>query len=107
VFFSSPVDLDLMMLQAFPDAYDVAPEAPDDKLIVAVLGKSHVNEDRLGDDVLALFGDYHSKFDLKSKPATHLAALAELDDAELLAELPAVLKRLVERVRFRLSELPE
>lgn len=107
VFFSGPVDLDLMMLEAFPDAYDVTATPPGEQMIVAVLGKRHANETRLGDEVLALFGDYHSKFDLKSKPATHLSALSTLEDDELLEGLPEVLERLVERVRTQLAELPE
>lgn len=107
VFFSGPVDLDLMMLEAFPDAYDVTLAPPGEQVIVSVLGKRHVNEARLGDEVLALFGCYHSKFDLKSKPATHLAALSTLADDELLEGLPEVLERLVERVRAQLAELPE
>jgi putative ATP-dependent endonuclease of OLD family len=107
VFFSHPVDLDLMMLEAYPDAYEVDPGEPDESTIVAVLGKSHVNESRLGEYLLELFDDYHSKFDLKSKPASHLSALSALTDEELLEELPGVLGRLVERVREKLVELPE
>lgn len=107
VFFSAPVDLDLMMLDAYPGAYHVEPTSPGESTIIAVLGKSHVNEDRLGDDLLALFDDYHAKFDLKSKPATHLAALSKLTDEELLEALPDVLGRLVERVKAALAELPE
>jgi putative ATP-dependent endonuclease of OLD family len=107
VFFSHPVDLDLMMLKAYPDAYGVDQADPDEKTIVAVLGKSHQNETRLPDEVLQLFDDYHDKFDLKSKPATHLAALADLSNEELLADLPDVLKRLVEHVRTGLAGLPE
>ena len=63
--------------------------------------------DRLGDDLLDLFGDYHAKFDLASKPATHLAALSTLTDEELLKDLPDVLSRLVEQVEAKLAELPE
>lgn len=107
VFFSAPVDLDMMMLEAFRDAYDVEPSAPDDQAVVAVLGKKHVNEERLGGDVLALFDDYHAKFDLRSKPATHLTALASLDDEALNEGLPSVLNRLVVHVQTRLTELPE
>jgi putative ATP-dependent endonuclease of OLD family len=107
VFFSHPVDLDLMMLDAYPVAYGVDPVAPDESTIVAVLGKSHANEDRLRDGLLELFDDYHAKFDLKSKPATHLAALSTLTDEGLLEGLPDVLSRLVERVQEKLRELPE
>lgn len=108
VYFSHPVDLDLMMLEAFPDAYDVsADEQPEDSTVVAVLGKSHANEERLGKDVLALFGDYHAKFDLNSKPAMHLLALSTLTNEELLNDLPAMLKRMIDDLRVRLGALPE
>ncbi|MEV0182892.1 AAA family ATPase [Streptomyces sp. NPDC050625] len=107
VFFSHPVDLDLMLMAAYPDAYGVSPTEPDEATIVAVLGKSHVNEHRLPADVRALFTDYHSIFDLGSKPAAHLAALANLNDQQLQEKLPDVLARLVERVRTKLAELPE
>jgi putative ATP-dependent endonuclease of OLD family len=107
VFFSGPVDLDLMMLDAYPEAYNVASRDPDEKAIVAVLGKSHANEHHLGPGLMRLFDDYHSKFDLESKPATHLAALATLSDDSLLTYLPGVLTRLSKRVQEQLAGLPE
>ena len=108
VYFSHPVDLDLMLLEAFPNAYGAESiGAPDEKLIAAVLGKSHANEDRLSDGTLALFDDYHRLFDLKSKPASHLKAMAALTNEELLRGLPGPLTRLVEGVRARLEGLPE
>jgi putative ATP-dependent endonuclease of OLD family len=107
VFFSSPVDLDLLMLEAFPDAYGVVSAEPDEKTIVAVLGKSHSHEERLDKAVTDLFADYHAKFDLKSKPATHLGALSTLENVRLLSDLPEVLNRLVECVRTKLAGLPE
>ncbi|MCC8908871.1 ATP-dependent endonuclease [Curtobacterium sp. GD1] len=108
VYFSHPVDLDLMMLEAFPDAYGVeSVGTPDDKTIAAVLGKSHASEDRLPTHTLELFDDYHRLFDLKSKPASHLRAMAALTDEELLEDLPEVLERLVIDVRAKLGALPE
>ncbi|WIB61399.1 AAA family ATPase [Curtobacterium sp. MCLR17_007] len=108
VYFSHPVDLDLMMLEAFPDAYGVeSVGVPDDKTIAAVLGKSHASEDRLPTDTFELFDDYHRLFDLKSKPASHLRAMAALTDEELLEDLPEVLERLVDDVRTKLGALPE
>ncbi|WP_268621721.1 ATP-dependent endonuclease, partial [Escherichia coli] len=41
VFFSYPMDLDFAMLLAYPEAYNVEEEKPDDATIKAVLGKSH------------------------------------------------------------------
>jgi putative ATP-dependent endonuclease of OLD family len=107
VFFTDPLDLDLIMMSAYPSAYSVDPAKPDEKTIVAVLGKSHANEARLPDHLLNLFDDYHQKFDLGSKPATHLGALAELSNDQLLDNLPDVLNRLVEHVRENLAGLPE
>ncbi|WP_327172563.1 AAA family ATPase [Streptomyces sp. NBC_01336] len=107
VFFSYPVDLDLMLMAAYPDAYGVSPTEADETTIVAVLGKSHVNEGRLPADISALFADYHRLFDLGSKPVAHLSALADLNDQQLLRNLPDVLVRLVEQVRTKLAELPE
>jgi putative ATP-dependent endonuclease of OLD family len=107
VFFSGPVDLDLMMLAAYPEAYGIDPTKPDEDAIVAVLGKSHVHDARLPDGVLELFDDYHRRFGLGSKPAAHLTALADLSDEELLESLPEVLRRLLEHVRASLAGLPE
>lgn len=108
VYFSHPVDLDLMLVEAFPDAYGAESiGTPDEKVIAAVLGKSHANEDRLPEDTLELFDDYHRLFDLKSKPASHLKAMAALTNEELLKGLPDLLTRLVEDVQARLGALPE
>ncbi|MGO1406068.1 ATP-dependent nuclease [Agrococcus casei] len=108
VYFSHPVDLDLMMLEAFPDAYGVeSAGTPDEKTVAAVLGKSHVNVDLLPEDAFELFDDYHRLFDLKSKPASHLKAMAALTNEQLLADLPEVLQRLVADVQAKLEALPE
>lgn len=108
VYFSHPVDLDLMMLEAFPDAYEVAVvETPDEKTVAAVLGKSHASEDHLPQDTFELFENYHRMFDLKSKPATHLKGMAALTNEELMAGLPEVLQRLVADVQAKLEGLPE
>ena len=108
VYFSNAVDLDLMMLEAFPDAYGAAPtHTRDEGLIAAVLGKAHSNEGLLAVQTLELFGEYHRMFRLKSKPAAHLKAMAALSDEELIEGLPEVLQRLLADVRARLDELPE
>ena len=107
VFFSDPLDLDLMMMSAYPDAYGVEQNEPDEKTIVAVLGKKHVNEARIPEDLIRLFDHYHEEFDLGSKPAAHLGAMAAQTDEQLLDNLPEVLNRLVEHVRENLLGLPE
>lgn len=107
VFFSAPMDLDFSMLLAYPDAYGVEKEKPDESTIKAVLGKSHHDASQYSEDELQLFGTYHGSFKLGSKPATHIEALAKLSDADLLANMPESLGRLADAVIAKLAELPE
>ncbi len=107
VYFSYPMDLDFAMLLAYPDAYGVVRETPDDSTIVAVLGKSHHDASQYSEDEQKLFGTYHSSFKIGSKPAAHIEALAKLNDEDLLANMPESLARLADAVISRLAELPE
>jgi putative ATP-dependent endonuclease of the OLD family len=110
VFFSHPLDLDLMMLEAYPEAYGVnAGTSPSESTKKAVLGKSHVNAHRYNNAQLALFEEYQKQFKLGSKPASHLGAMAVFDgkDDDLLAALPDPLARLLDAVKERLESRPE
>ena len=107
VFFSYPMDLDFAMLLAYPEAYNVEEEKPDDATIKAVLGKSHYDSSQYRDDELALFNTYHQRFKLGSKPAAHIEALTQLNDADLLKNMPDSLDRLADAVIAKLTELPE
>lgn len=107
VFFSYPMDLDFAMLLAYPEAYNVEEEKPDNATIKAVLGKSHYDSSQYRDDELALFNTYHQRFKLGSKPATHIEALTQLNDADLLKSMPDSLDRLADAVIAKLTELPE
>lgn len=110
VFFSAPLDLDFSMLRSFPAAYilDAADElAPNDSQIKAVLGESFYGADQYIAAELALFVTYHKCFKLKSKPASHINALANLTDIQLLGNMPARLSRLADAVIAKLSALPE
>lgn len=110
VFFSAPLDLDFSMLAAFPDAYkveDAERVAPDDSAVAAVLGKAHAPKELYSEEELKLFEAYRSRFIKGSKPAAHLAALAELSDAQLLVGLPPSFKRLALEVASRLETHPE
>ncbi|WP_447955825.1 ATP-dependent nuclease [Vreelandella sp. EE7] len=107
VFFSFPMDLDFSMLLAFPDAYGVQQEAPDDSTVKAVLGKSHHISSQYSGDELSLFSTYHKLFKLGSKPAAHIDALAQLSDEELLANMPEAFGGLADAVLAKLAELPE
>lgn len=107
VFFSAPMDLDFAMLLAYPDAYNVEEEVPDAGAIKAVLGKNHHDSSQYSEDELKLFGTYHRRFKLGSKPAAHISALAQLNDQALLEDMPASLSRLADAVIAKLAELPE
>lgn len=107
VYFSYPMDLDFAMLLAYPDAYGVTEEDPEDDTIKAVLGKSLHDASQYSEDEQQLFNTYHQRFKLGSKPAAHIDALAQLTDKELLADMPESLSRLADAVITKLAELPE
>lgn len=107
IYFSYPMDLDFTMLLAFPDEYGVEKEEPSDSTIIAVLGKQHHETAQYSDKELELFGTYHRRFKLGSKPAAHIDALAQLSDQELLASMPESYDRLADAVIARLMESPE
>lgn len=107
VFYSYPLDLDLMLLEAYPDAYDVTTVTSTEATEEAVLGKGRANVERLDDAQLELFDEYQRQFKQASKPASHIAAMAELTDEKLLADLPEPLQRLVDAIREQLESIPE
>jgi putative ATP-dependent endonuclease of OLD family len=107
VFFSEPMDLDFAMISAYPDAYSVEQSDPDETTLKAVLGKSHHNPAQYTAAEQLLFGTYHSKFKLGSKPAAHISALAKLTDEELLKSLPPSLDRLADAIIAALEDIPE
>ncbi|TSE03222.1 AAA family ATPase [Mesorhizobium intechi] len=111
VFFSSPLDLDFMMIEAFGEVYkvdDAEREEPDETTLKAVLGKQHdVVDGQYTNEQLELFDAYHRRFKLGSKPAWHVRAMAALDDAELAADMPAVMTALFDYVESALEGLPE
>lgn len=112
VFFSAPLDLDLLMLQAFPVAYQGVgvrgPRVPakgtpayDKRLqsaITAVLGEEGGDGSTYLPAQQELFPWYSYLFLGRGKPGTHVLALSTLMDAELEASLPPVLRRVRERV---------
>ena len=110
VFFSAPLDLDFALLRQFSDAYGVQDEEladPDDETIAAVLGKSHGDAAQYSEEEQLNFDAYHQRFKLGSKPAAHLEAMAQLDDAALNADMPDSIDRLLDMVKAKLAELPE
>ncbi len=103
VFFSSPLDLDFLLITAYPAAYDLEEdelEKPDEDGLKAVLGKKHDTvEGQYTDEELEYFDAYNSRFKLGSKPSWHIQAMASLTDKELLDGMPEVLGRFLKRIR--------
>jgi len=111
IFFSAPLDLDMLMLSTFPAAYQMlpkgkkGPKATEDEAAKRALG-----EDGFGAAAYeekpekALFPWYTYLFlGTRGKPAVHLAALGRLDDAALEKLCPPVLHRLIDRVAKELD----
>lgn len=111
VFLCAPLDLDMLMLSAYPDAYKVlstgkkGPQASEDDAAKRALGADGFGVAAYaGKPEKALFPWYAYLFlGDRGKPAMHLAALARLDDAALDKSCPPLLRRLIERVRAELE----
>lgn len=100
VYFSAPLDLDLAMLEAFPDAYQAiiptggGPRMAVDKAAEVVLGtagsglKPYTGPFKGYPELLPAYR-YH--FLTNSKPATHLAALTHIKKKDLKEGMPVVL----------------
>ena len=120
VFFCSPLDLDLLMLEAFPDAYKAlptgakGPQNPDDEATQEFAAERALGAGGFGAAPytgraeMGLFPWYTYLFlGDRGKPAVHLGALAELDDESLSDGCPPVLRRVIERVQEQLSARAE
>ena len=107
VYFSYPMDLDFAMLLSFPEEYGVEKKPLTESTAKAVLGENHHDAAQYIDGEPELFGTYHKRFKLGSKPAAHIDALAQLNDKALLANMPESYSRLADAVIAKLAELPE
>lgn len=111
VYFSEPLDLDLGMLAAFPEAYEAVvpkgggPRMEADKAAEAVLGTKGPGLTLYTgpyEDHPPLFPAYRYHFLTQSKPATHLAALTHLKKSTLKADMPKVLAELLAHISTNL-----
>jgi putative ATP-dependent endonuclease of OLD family len=115
IYYSSPLDLDMMMVQSFPSAYlpnrplDLAKDDPEKvaKSVFGDSGKGNVEVARLG----AAFTDqelftYKNLFKSRSKPASHYKGLAALDDAKIKANCPEPIRALIEAANTILTPPP-
>lgn len=107
VYFSAPLDLDLIMLEAFPDAYEGiipkggGPKMTTDKAAEVVLGTAGPGltlYTGLFKDYPALLPAYRYHFLTHSKPATHLSALANVKKKDLAEKLPTVLSEVLKHI---------
>jgi putative ATP-dependent endonuclease of OLD family len=113
VFYSAPLDLDMEMLSAFPDAYAAiipkggGPSLTPDEAVDIVLGKGGQGMSEYKAAEFAGYKDrmpaYRYHFLTRSKPATHLLALAQLDDKELKKGMPEVYRRLFKYIDKNLN----
>ncbi|HGF9414985.1 TPA: ATP-dependent endonuclease, partial [Acinetobacter baumannii] len=99
--------LDFSMLKAFPEAYKVSKETPDEKTIKSVLGKSYFNSNQYSDEEKELFDTYHSHFKVGSKPAAHIDGLSNINDEDLKSNMPQAYKDLATKVKEMLERIPE
>jgi putative ATP-dependent endonuclease of OLD family len=111
VFFSTPLDLDLSMLNAFPEAYRAlvpkggGPKMAVDKAADVVLGTAGPGVmlyDGAFEDYPDMLPAYRYHFLTHSKPATHLAALAQLEVEDLRDGMPDVLTELLRYTEAKL-----
>lgn len=107
IFFSYPLDLDFSMLYSFQDAFEAEAETPTESIIKAVLGKSYFDSTQYNEGERSLFRAYHKKFKLSSKPASHIDALANLSDRDILDNMPESYSRMIDAIISLIDELPE
>ena len=118
VFFSSPLDIDLAMLESFPDVYksqaprgpvlpapdsDDYPDAVLDRMKHVLCSNPKTAPPAIGSTFTPtqreLFPWYKHLFVDGSKPVSHMRATIALSDAELLKASPPVLLRIVRRAK--------
>ncbi len=107
VYFSTPLDLDLAMLKAFPEAYEAitpkggGPKTTPAKAAETVLGTAGpgltVYTGPFKNDP-ALLPAYRYHFLTKSKPATHLDALSHIKKKEMVENMPATLASILKHI---------
>jgi putative ATP-dependent endonuclease of OLD family len=109
VFFSAPLDVDLAMIEAFPDAYaGIVPKGGGPRMTIekaaeAVLGEEGLKcYDGPRKPLRDLLPRYRYHFLTHSKPATHLRALVGVDDATLKAKMPRTLRAVLKHVKKHL-----
>lgn len=118
VFFAAPLDLDFLLLRAFPAQYHAAtdgsgPQIPRTKqafmervarATAAVLKSDGASGDTYTQNEREEFIWYQYLFLGRGKPSTHMTALSAIDDVTLAAHLPSVFARMFDRVAPYLTD---
>ncbi|AZS21607.1 ATP-dependent endonuclease [Caulobacter sp. FWC26] len=115
LFYSADLDLDMAMLQAFPVAYGKIAEVDVTGVVPGAYVKSVFGKEGLGPAAYITRpapsdlqqAQYGALFKGGSKPVSHVAALAELDDLTLNAFAPEPLRALFERCKVLLDVTPD
>jgi putative ATP-dependent endonuclease of the OLD family len=118
VFFSHPLDLDMMMLSQFPASYKSiistrsgpnipSIDSPKYENYLTAAGKAVLGDDdnlsAYSNEIQQLFPWYRYLFLNKSKPSTHLQALCQIDSTDLASRAPSVLIRLLNSIKQKLQ----
>ncbi len=122
VFYSSPLDLDFVMLQHYKNHYyseipdGGGPRIPDkaennDKFqekvktaVQATLKSEKANGDHYSEEEKELMIWYNYHFLGRGKPSTHITVLSKMSDEEIKANLPPVFTSIFERIAKKLKE---
>lgn len=112
VFFSAPLDLDMAMLNAYPNAYKATiPKGGGPKMTPENAAKVVLGEAGPGLEVYKTaypgYGvhmpPYRYHFLTHSKPATHLRAFAHLDEETLETAMPNTYRKLINYISDNLK----
>lgn len=119
IYFSYPLDLDFMMLKTYKKEYNkIAPEGPEipdkvlapdefkeklDSGIQATLKSTVATAETYSEEEKELMIWYKYHFLGRGKPSTHILALSEISNEDLLEKMPAVLQRIFEKISEKLS----
>ena len=106
VFFSSPLDIDFLMLEQYKDVYISTLESSEGpQLMVSEEGKKHRNKiidiETQGKTLMIWYTYF---FLNRGKPSTHIEALSRIDNEQLKTTMPDVLCRLIASAEKKLKE---
>lgn len=110
VFYSTPLDFDMMLLKSFPEAYRPTREFNESKDDPEAIGKAVFGKNGPKIDILKRFNvqfspeelfTYNNLFKSRSKPSSHYNALSSLDDDAIRDSCPKPLRVLfTEAMRY-------